>query len=216
MHIKRKTIPKFWPIARTGNKYLAVPSHNKNEALPLVIVIRDLLGLVKTKKELKKVLNEKKVLVNGKIVQETNYPVSLFDSLAIPSINKYFRIVLAAKKLSLSPITEKEINTGLFKVINKILVAKGKIQLNLSNGRNIITSEKIQVGDFVAVDNIKNKIIKIIPLEKDTKVIVIKGKHMGESGKIKEIVKEGQNNIAKIKANKEEISTEINNLFAEL
>jgi small subunit ribosomal protein S4e len=216
MHIKRKTIPKFWPIARTGNKYLAVPSHNKNEALPLVIVMRELLGLVKTKKELKKVLNEKKVLVNGKIVQETNYPISLFDSLAIPSINKYFRIVLAAKKLSLIPITEKEINTGLFKVINKILVAKGKTQLNLSNGRNMITSEKIQVGNFVAVDNIKNKIIKIIPLEKDTKVIVIKGKHMGESGKIKEIVKEGQNNIAKIKADNGEISTEINNLFAEL
>lgn len=216
MHIKRKTIPKFWPIARTGNKYLAVPSHNKNEALPLVIVMRELLGLVKTKKELKKVLNEKKILVNGKIVMETNYPVSLFDSVAIPSINKYFRVVLVAKKLSLAPIAEKEINTGLFKVINKILVAKGKTQLNLSNGRNIITSEKIQVGNFVAVDNIKNKIIKMIPLEKDTKVIVIKGKHMGESGKIKEIVKEGQNNIAKIKADKGEISTEINNLFAEL
>jgi small subunit ribosomal protein S4e len=215
MHIKRKTIPKIWPITKTGTKYLAVPSHNQNEAMPLLIVIRDILKLVKTKKELKKILNEKKIIVNAKTIREVNYPLSLFDSLSIPSINKHFRIVIADKKLSLSPIDEKDANTGLFKVINKKQVAGKKVQLNLNNGRNILSNDKIEVGNFVVVDYQKSKITKIIPLEKDTKVIVVKGKHLGKSGKIKEIVQEGQNLIAKIKA-KEEISTEISNLFAEL
>jgi small subunit ribosomal protein S4e len=216
MHIKRKTIPKIWPIAKTGNKYMAVPSHNQQEALPLIIVIRDLLNLVKTKKELKKILSEKKILVNGKIVRETNYPVSLFDSLAIPSIGKYWKIELVDKKLQLSPSTEKDMKSRISKVVNKTKLAGNKIQINLGNGRNIVSDEKLNVGDFVLVDTEKNKITKVIKLEKDTPVIIIKGKHISKSGKIKEIVKEGQNVIAKIKAKEGEISTNIENLSANL
>lgn len=215
MHIKRKTIPQFWPIAKTGTKYLAVPSHQQTSSMPLIIIMRDMLALVKTKKELKKIINEKKVLVNGKIVKEVNYPLALFDSLSIPSINQHFRAVLAGKKLQLMPITEKDTATGIYKIINKTQLAGKKLQLNMSGGRNLISNEKIQVGNFVVLDNLKNKITKIIPLEKDTKVIAIKGKHMGEEGKIKEIVSEGQNTIAKIKG-KEEFSTNISNLFVEI
>ena len=61
MHIKRKTMPKFWPVARTGSKYMAVPSHEQRSSVPLIMVIRDMLKLVKNKKELKKVMNEKKI-----------------------------------------------------------------------------------------------------------------------------------------------------------
>ena len=56
MHIKRKTIGNFWPVPRTGTKYMAVPSHEENNSLSLILVIRDVLKLVKTKKELKKVI----------------------------------------------------------------------------------------------------------------------------------------------------------------
>jgi small subunit ribosomal protein S4e len=216
MHIKRRTIPNFWPVQRTGTKYLAVPSHNQNEAIPLILAMRELLGLVKTKKELKKILNEKKVLVNGKIVMEVNYPISLFDSLAIPSINKYFRATLSGKRLQLETINEKDTDTSVCKVINKTILSGKKIQLNLGKGRNIIFSDKIEVGNFVIMDNKKNKIQKIIPLDKNEKVLVIKGKHTGLRGKIKEIVKEGQNEIAKVKTAGEEISTNIENLFIEL
>ena len=58
MHFKRKTIGKFWPIARKGTKYVAVPDHNQYESLPLVVVIRDMLKLVRTTKELKKLLED--------------------------------------------------------------------------------------------------------------------------------------------------------------
>ena len=92
MHIKRKTIGNFMPVPRTGTKYMAVPGHNQRDSMSLILVMRDILKLVKTKKELKKVLNEKKVLVNGKIVNETNYPLSLYDVLGLPSAKKYYRV----------------------------------------------------------------------------------------------------------------------------
>jgi small subunit ribosomal protein S4e len=212
-HIKRKTIPEFWPISRTGTKYMAVPSHNIESSIPLIIVIRDILGLVKNMKEMKKIVHEKKVSVNGKIVSEINYPITLFDTFAIPSINKFYKTTLNERKIEVIETKGNE-TTKVDKVIGKKILPGKKIQLNFKSGRNIISNEKIATGDFAVIDLEKNKIKKIIKLEKDSKIIIIEGKHKGKAGKIKEIIKEGENIVAKIKSEEEEISTNIKNLFA--
>jgi len=214
MHIKRKTIPIFWPVPKTGTKYVAAPTHNQYSSVPLIIFVRDFLKIVKNKKELKKLLSEKKILINGKPIKEINYPVCFFDSLSFPSIKKYYRAVLENKRLVLKEITEKESNSKIYRVINKKILPKNKIQLNLSDGKNILSSEKVNAGDFVLLNNTENKIEKIISLKKGTEVIVIKGKNMGKQGKIKEIVSEGNNFVAKIESKEGEINANIKNLFA--
>jgi len=214
MHIKRKTIGNFWPIQRTGDKWMAVPTHNQRNSMPLMIVARDVLKIVKSKKELKKILNEKKIIINGKIVKETNYPIGLFDSLSIPLMKKQYKVVLKNKRFDFVEVSEKQSETRVYKVIGKRQMAGKKVQVNLSNGRNILTSEKIAVGDFVVMDNLKNKILKIISLKKDVEVLVIAGKHTGKSGKIKEILKAGENSVAEIKTKEGEIKANIKNIFA--
>jgi small subunit ribosomal protein S4e len=216
MHLKRRTKPKFIAVPVTGSKYLARPSHNQNNAISLMLAMRDLLQIVKTKKELKKLLLEKKIIVNEKIVGEINYPVSLFDTLSLPSAKKYFRATLVGSKLQLEPITEKDAHVNVCKVINKTILKGKKVQINLSNGRNIISNEKVNVDDFVMFDNQKKTITKIIPLVKNEKVIVIKGKHMGIKGKLIDIEKKGQNEIAKIKTDAGETSMNKENLFIDL
>ena len=216
MHLKRKTIPKFWPIPKTGNKYLVTPSHEQYNSVPLLIVLRDIMRIAKTRKELNKLLNEKKVEVNRKIVQEKAYPIALFDTLSLPSIGKHYRAVLSNKKISFKEISEKEAGTRIYKLINKTVLPNKKVQLNFGLGRNVISSEKIKMGDFAVFDIAKNKILKIIPLEKETSVTVIGGKHIGKSGKIKELVNEGGNLIARISIDsgeKGELKTHIKNLF---
>jgi small subunit ribosomal protein S4e len=213
MHIKRKTIGKLWPIPRTGSKYLAVPSHEQSDAMPLIIVVRNVLELVKTKKELKKLLNEKKITVNGKIVNETNYPLSLFDVLAMPSVNKYYRVMLK-NRYELKEITEKESKSKIYKVIGKKLLGAKKVQLNLNHGRNIISNEKIKVGDFVNMTFESNKIEEIIVLKKGVEVLVIAGKHLGKIGKIESITKEGESTVTVIKNKEGEVKANINNVFA--
>jgi len=213
MHLKRKTIPKLWPVQRTGSKYLAVPSHNQSSSISLIVLMRDVMEIVKTKKEMKKLLNEKKINVNGKPVREPGYSISLFDTLSLPSIGKHYRAVLKNKRMSLEEIKSGESAQRIYKIIGKKILPGKKVQINFSDGKNLLSPEKIKAGDFALVDNSKNKIVKIIPLEKDTKVIAIAGKHIGKSGKIREIVTEGENTIAKIKTDTEEISANVNNLF---
>lgn len=214
MHIVRKTIPNFWPIARTGTKYMAVASHSVNDAIPIIIIMRDILKYVKTMKEMKKIIHEKKVLVNGRIATETNYPVTLFDTLAIPSIKKFYRAILVGKKMNFVEIKETEINTRICKIINKRVLPGKKIQINFDNGRNIISNEKVKTGDFAVIDLVNNKIKKMIAMEKGAEIMIVKGKHMGKTGAVKEIVKQGDEVIAKIKTKEGEISTNVTNLFA--
>lgn len=213
MHIKRKTIGKFWPIPRTGSKYLAVPNHEQSDAMPLIIVLRNVLGLVKTKKELKKLLNEKKITVNGKIINETNYPLSLYDVLGMPSTKKYYRVMLK-NRYELKEISEKESKDKIYKVIGKKILGAKKVQLNLNHGRNILSNEKINVGDFLKVNLESNKIEEIITLKKGVEVLLVAGKHLGKSGKIEEISKEGDSTVAVIKTKEGEIKANINNVFA--
>ncbi len=212
MHIKRKTIGNFWPVPKTGDKYMAVPLHEQRSAVPLILVMRDMLKLVKTKKELKKLLNEKKILVNERIVRETNYPVCLFDSVGIPSIKKFYRINLK-NKFELVEITEADSGKKIYEIIGKTILPGKKIQLNFNQGRNILTSEKANVGDYALIDLAKNKINKLISLDKGVEVLVIAGKHSGEEGKIKEILTSGDQKVAVIKTHKEEIKSNVKNIF---
>jgi len=213
MHIKRKTIPNFWPVPKTGTKYLAVPNHEQGKALSVILITRNILEIVKTKKELKKLLNEKKISVNGKIINEVNYPVCLFDVISFPTIKKHYRLMLK-KRYTLAPISEKEAETKIYKVIGKTMLPNKKIQINLSQGRNIISHEKINSGDFVEIHLLNNKIMKIIPLKKDVEILVVAGKHIGKTGKIKDILVEGSGKVAVIKTKEGEVKANIDNIFA--
>lgn len=213
MYLKRQNIGKFWPVPRKGKKYLAVASHEKERGIPLVVVARDILKVVKNKKELKKLLTEKAVMINEKIVRDTNYPLVLFDSLSFPHAKKSYRVILTGKKIGMEEITEKAASVKICKIVGKKILNGNKIQLNLSNGRNILSSEKAEIGDFLLLDLKNNKIQKVIQLQKGTKIIVICGKNKGIQGKIKEIIMKDKKKIAEISTEKRTEKIEIKNIF---
>ena len=199
MYLKRQKIKKFWPVPRKGTKYLAIASHNQNDSIPLLIVMRDILKLVKNKKELKKVINEKKIQINNKEIRDTNYPISLFDIVSLPNLNKNYRASFSEnKKMIFEEVSEKDAEIKIIKVIGKKTLSKNKIQLNLMGGKNIFIKDKVDTGDSIVLNLKDNKVIKIIKLEKGKTAFVIKGGHMGKKGKISEIFEQGGKKIAQI------------------
>jgi len=213
MHQKRITIAKTWFVPRMTSKYIAFSMSDMEKSLPLIVAMRDILKLVKIKKELKLLLNSKQIFVNGKIVRETNYPVHLFDSLSMPAVGKFYRTILKDKKISFKEISEKESAERAYKVIGKKILSGKRIQINLSEGKNIISSEKINTGDFIVLDNLKNKIKSIKQLKEGEEVIITAGKHIGKTGKIKKIEEQGEKKIAEIDSKNEKIRTDAKNLF---
>lgn len=215
MHLKRNNIKKFWPIPKKGTKYIAVAQHDQNDSIPLVVVMRDILKIVRNKKEVKKLINERKVKINNKEIREINYPVCLFDIVSFPEIKKNYKAVLSkGKKMILEEVSDKESETKVFKVISKKMLPGKIIQLNLMQGKNIISKEKVNTGDSLIFNFKENKIVKVIPMEKGREVFIIDGKHAGYSGKIEDIVVRGGKNIAKIISEKGKISVWTKNLIA--
>ena len=85
-HMKRQTMPKSWPVPRKGNKYVVRPNFGNDKGLPILIMLRDILGVAKTRKEVKKALHEKNILINGKAVSNEKNVAVLFDIVTIKTL----------------------------------------------------------------------------------------------------------------------------------
>jgi small subunit ribosomal protein S4e len=188
MHLKRLNTPKIWNISKKSTTFVAKSKpgpHAKEMSLPLIVLLREHLNIVENKKEAKALLNEKRLKVDCKVVNELNYPIGLFDTISIPDAAKYYRLCLDYKGgLILIPIDEKEAELKFVRVINKTRLKKGLVQFNLSGGRNLISKEKYGIGDTIIFDLNKNKAVKKLELKKEALVLVIKGKHAGEIARI--------------------------------
>ncbi len=210
MHLKRSKKPKTWPLAKKGTKYLVRPSHSLKKAIPLLIVLKDIIKIAKNKKEVKKILNFGKIKVNGKTVREEKYPLILFDNLSLD--NKNFKLVLKNKKFDIVEIKEEDANKKISKIVGKKILKREKIQINLADGRNyLIGKEKVKVGDSVVIDLKQNKIMEILPFKEKCRILFIAGKHIGEEGIIEEI--DEKSKIITLKVGEEKLNSRLRSLM---
>jgi small subunit ribosomal protein S4e len=197
MHLKRESAPKEWGIYRKGSTYVVRPKGSIRLGIPLLVVLRDILGIVKNRKEAKIAISSKKILVNLKKPRDERQSLVLFDVLSIVPEKKFFRVLLNDKgNFSLKEIKEDESNFKISKIINKKILKKEKIQLNLLDVRNILYDKKVNVGDSVLINLKTKKIEKVIPLKEGVDIFIFDGKHAGKNGKIKSI--DLKNKVAEI------------------
>ncbi|MDD4353314.1 MAG: hypothetical protein PHN56_02540 [Candidatus Nanoarchaeia archaeon] len=185
MHLKRLNTPKRWNLSKKKTTFVARPTpgpYTKEMSLPLIVILRDHLKVLTTKQQAKVLANSKNLLVNNKAVSDLNYAIGLFDTISLPTIEKYYRLVLDYKGgLKLITIDKKESNVKLLRVDNKKRLKKGVIQFNLSGGRNLLSKDNFSIGDSLLFDLSKNVVIKKLPIKIGSKVLVIKGRHAGET-----------------------------------
>lgn len=188
MYLKRQEIPKSWPVYRKGTKYVVRPSSNLESGIPLLLILRDMLKIVQNRKEAKRTIFLKQILLNGKIPGDEKNSVLLFDTISLTPAKKNYRLDLSEKgKFELKEISEREVNKKTIKVVNKRVVKGKKIQLNLHDGRNLFSDIKCQINDSVLVNLKEKKIEKCLPLKENAGAVVFAGKHSGKRGEIKTI-----------------------------
>lgn len=193
MRLKRLKVPRFWKVPKKVKKWVIAPSagpHKKFESIPLGVVMRDVLHVTDTGTEAKKIIKAGEIMVDGKKRKDPGYPVGLFDVISIPKLNQYCRVVPIAKGLKIIKISADESNKKILKIINKKILKKGKLQLNLHDGKNIfIGKDEYTTGDSLLLQLPELKILDHIKLEKGNLGIVSKGVDSGKIGTVKEIVK---------------------------
>lgn len=212
-HLKRLNIPKTWNIKKKGIKYIKRPypgPHSFNYGMALSVFLRDVLNLANTNREAKHILNNNEVLVDGIRRKDDKFIVGFMDTISIPSTKEYFRVIFDKKgKLIYIKINEKESKLKICKIKGKRM-HKG-LQINLSDGRNILTDKKdCKVGDSVLIEFPKQNIKDIIKLDRGSLVFLIGGKHIGSIVNVIEI----KDNIMKCKTKDSEFETSKRYAFA--
>lgn len=190
-HLKRYKAPKSWPIHPKEDTWTVKPSagpHSIEDALPLTLIVRDILGLADNSREAKRIINSGNVIIDGNVVKDYKFPVGFMDVIEIPKTGESYRVLLDNKgRLQLKEIDNAD--SKLCKIVNKTTIKGGKIQLNLHDGKNIIVDEtELNVGDVISISAPEQDIKESLPLKVGATVLVTGGKHTGELGKVSEII----------------------------
>jgi small subunit ribosomal protein S4e len=207
-HQKRLSVPKSWKIGRKGFKWVSTTRpgpHSQARSLPIGLIIRDILKIVDNSREGKRILSEGKVLVDGTPRKDIRFPVGLFDVITLPLINESYRMVQDEKgRLVLHKLNETNVNK-LCRIDNKTTLKGGKVQLNLSDGTNILGSNEYGTKDSLILSVPDKQVVKHLQFKVGNLAMVVGGQHSGEIGKIKEIreVKSSRHNTVTISGEKD-------------
>ncbi len=212
MHLKRQKAPKNWPTKRKGTTFLVRPNFNPKKGIPILILLRDILKIAKSRKEVKKAIHLEALLLNGKKVVDEKNSACLFDVLTIVPTKKHYKITLSkVGKFMVEEIQEFESKQKVAKIVDKKILRGKKVQLNLNDGKNFISDLQCKVNDSVLIDFSKKKIEKCLILKENKNAFVFAGKHSGAQGKINKI--NLKNKMAEIGVDEKKINVLIKQLM---
>lgn len=190
-HLKRHSMPKSWNVKRKNVTFISRPApgaHKKEYGTSIIILLRDILGYVKTKSEAVYAVKNTEILVNGAKVTSIDQPCGLFDIIEIKATKEKFTLLFnEVGRLKIVPTKDDLL---IAKVIGKQIIKGGKFQITLFNGFNVLVDEKqfkaLNVEDSVAYDVSKKKITETMALDKGAFMYIFDGNFKGRFGEVKE------------------------------
>jgi small subunit ribosomal protein S4e len=189
-HLKKLVAPRTWPLERKDFVWTSKQKpgkHRQELSLPLIVLVRNVLKKVDSKSKAIKMIKNGEIMIDGKIIKDRKFSVGFMDVVAIPKTTEFFRVVFDEKGyIRPCQIKEEDANFKLCKIEGKKDIKGGKTQLNLHDGRCLLEKEKYANGDVLKISLPDQKILEHFPFEAGGTVCVIKGKHIGKTGRIKE------------------------------
>ncbi|MFC6717014.1 30S ribosomal protein S4e [Natrialbaceae archaeon GCM10025810] len=190
-HQKRLSVPKSWPVERKTDVFTVKAGagpHGK-DGVPLVILLRDVLGYVDSKKEARYALSQDAILVNGDPINDEARPIGMFDIVAFREREEYYRVFPdEGGRLALTEIDADAAESRLGKIEGKQQVPGGDTQLTLHDGTNVTADEEgYSTNDSIVVDNESKEIVAHFPYEEGALVTAVRGNHGGNIGELVDI-----------------------------
>jgi small subunit ribosomal protein S4e len=199
--IKRISAPRLWNISRKDARFITKPSpgsHPIEKCYPLAVVLRDLLGVVASQREVMQVLTRGDVLVDGTARADPGFSVGLFDVVSIPKESKSFRLVPSPDGLVPRDIVSTEAGVKLCRVRSKVKVTGGKMQYGFHDGRSLLDDKlAASCGDTVMMKVPVQEVVGSVKLAKGATALVVSGERAGQVGTIT-AVKKGTNSREKM------------------
>ncbi|HKW42977.1 MAG TPA: 30S ribosomal protein S4e [Thermoplasmata archaeon] len=215
--MKRLPAPRTWSIPRKTDFWVTKPSpgpHGIERSVPIALLLRDMLKLCDSAREARHILNSRGVLVDGRVVTNPKFPVGLMDILSLKELKSHYRMLVDTRgRMTLVPVEDADAKWKLVRIEDKTTVSKGKTQLNLHDGRNVLLAkDTYATGTTLRLQVPEQKVAEHFELTKDAPVLVTGGQHVGEIAHVLE-VQRTRNPRANIVTFKEGFSTDIDKVF---
>jgi len=187
-HLKRLVAPRSWSIARKERTWTTKPmpgKHSLEGAIPISTILRDYLNVCDNNREAKIIINDGAVMIDQRVVRKPKTAVGLMDIISIPLMKMHMRTMLDDHgRIQFVPIKATEAKWKLLRIEGKTTVKRGKTQLNLHDGTNILSEEKVKTGDVIQVSLPSFKIKKVLEFKKGAQTLITGGAHVGSISKI--------------------------------
>jgi len=188
-HLKRLNAPSHWMLDKLTGVYAPKPSqgpHKQRECLPLIIFLRNRLHYALTGDEVKKILMQRLVAVDGKIRTDVNYPAGFMDVITIEKTNENFRLIYDVKgRFAVHRITPEEGRYKLCRVTKVGMAQKGVPFLVTHDARTIrYPNPDINVNDSVILDIESGAITDHVKFDTGNLCMITGGHNLGRVGVI--------------------------------
>ena len=191
-HLKRLAMPRSWPLTRKTSVWVTRASpgaHALELCMPINVVIRDVLGLAKSTREVRHILHNNLALIDGRICKDSRRGVGFMDVLTLGEDN--YRCVIDKKgRLRYRPISKKDAQTKVCRINGKTTIKGGKTQINLHDGRNILmdNATEYNTGDSLVISLPSQEVKDHIRFAEGTKCYLTGGAHVGEFAEVTEYI----------------------------
>ena len=229
-HLKTLAAPKYWQVRQRVGVFTVKPSpgpHPIERSIPLLIIVRDVLGYAKTAREARKLIAEGHFKVDGRVRRNYKYPVGFMDVIEVVDTGELYRVLpYPVKVFTLHPISREEAGFKLGRIEGKSTVKGGHIQLHLHDGRNVLIRvsdprNPVEAKDYATLGTVKisipeQQLLDYASLDKGSTVIVFGGRNIGRVGRIVSIQKglgRGQSIVTIEDARGEKLQTSLDYVF---
>jgi len=188
-HLKRLNAPRHWMLDKLGGVWAPRPStgpHKLRECLPLIVLLRNRLKYALNTKEVKYILMQRLIKVDGKSRTDKTYPAGFMDVVGIEKTNEFFRLMYDVRgRFAIHRVGAEEAKYKLCRVKQLEMGPKKVPYVVTHDGRTIrYPDPSIAVNDTIKFDFETGKIVDFVKFETGNLAMISGGKNTGRVGVI--------------------------------
>lgn len=216
-HVKAINAPRYLGIHRKGVAYVAKPSpgrHTGDMSMPLMMFLKK-EGFASTTKEAERIIKERELEVNGKVIIDPKYPIGISDVIHIKKEGAHYNTSIDKNSKAIFEKNSKKTDSLVLKVVRKYIYKQNKLFISFHDGSIAPCNDNVKVNDSVVL-GFNRKINKVLALKKGANCFVFAGVHVGTRGTIMDII-DGNMHMPKVAivtgADGEEFKTMVENIM---
>jgi len=188
-HLKRMFAPSHWMLDKLRGVWAPKPSagpHKLRECMPLIVLLRNRLKYALTYNEVKMIVMQRLIKVDGKTRTDMCFPTGFMDVITIDKTKEHFRMLYDTKaRFAVHKIHKDEASYKLCRV-KAVTTGANKIPYAITHdGRTIkYVDPDVSPHDTIRVNIEDGKMLDYVKFEPGNVVMIRSGNSCGRVGVI--------------------------------